>query len=724
MVHRWPFERYDAKRALSTAVALAVAALLAAVPQPSAEGAPPDGRAWELVSPGAKLGNDVMPSSSRTRASAVEAPGLPMAAAFTSLGGFADVRGTGIATEYLAQRTGAPGTSGWTTHAITPLQEPLSLGAVGQQLEPAYEGDMSPDLTTGVFRAWSPVTGAPNVAQVENLYLRRDLRMPGIGAYGLLTDAFAPLPAIARDTDRPYLAAVSDDFEHVLFESRLALTPDAGAAGNVKLYKADHGVVRLVAAAPDCPAAFGPASAMPCSIAGLGAAALRHTERALSADGSRTIFGSPVIDANVSTSARAPGRLWQLDDGGTATTADDVLIPIDASEKAAPDPPKPARFQTASADGSRILFTSDAQLTDAPGSGLYVWEREPDADGHHLTLIGGGAQTAAVGASRDADRVYFVAPVQLVPGGPAVRERAAYLWEADADGGAGGTLSYVAPLSVGDATVNTNATPWNLTQVVSRVNPDGRRLLLTLSEGDGLPPAYDHGSCPDGNADTTSNGRCSEVYVYRAERSTPLAPDLACVSCRPDGEPATASAYVNVREAGGAAQLTWHMSHALSDDGRRVFFSTAEPLVPADVNQRSDAYVYDVQSDAVGLLSSGRDSADSFFLDASANGDDAFFATRERLVGWDTDQSYDLYDARVGGGFPEPPAPPAGCAGEACRGEPSAPPPVAATGSPAVKQGNVAARVRARARRCRRGRVKKRVRGKLRCVKRARGRRR
>ena len=122
-------------------------------------------------------------------------PGLPAALAFTSLGGFGDVQGTGIAAQYLAQRNGAPGTPGWTTHAITPKQDPGTLKGGAAALAPGYDAELSDDLTTGVFRAWTPLTDAPNVAQVtDNLYAREDLRTPGPGSYRLLTDAATLLP--------------------------------------------------------------------------------------------------------------------------------------------------------------------------------------------------------------------------------------------------------------------------------------------------------------------------------------------------------------------------------------------------------------------------------------------------------------------------------------------------------------------------------------------------
>ncbi len=686
----------------------------------------PDGRGWGAVSPPAKNGDDVIAETSRTRAAAGAAPGLPTAVAFASLGGFADVQGMGIATEYVAQRTAQAGTSGWSTHAITPPQDPLSLTAAAQGLDPLYEGDMSADLARGIFRAWSPLTAAPNVAGVENLYAREDLRSPGAGAYRLLTGAAAPLGPLASGAQRPHLAGASDDLEHVIFESKLALTPDA-APGNTMLYKADHGVVRLLAPAPGCPGTLSPAA--PCAIAGAGTTALRQTAHAISADGSRVELAYPVsISANVNTSTAHPSGLYQLDDRGTPSTADDAFTQVDASEKATPDPPRAARFEDASADGERVFFTSGAQLTDTPGAGLYLWRRTPDGDGHHLTLIGGGG-AIVLGASGDGRRVYFAAFGQLLTGGPAVAEDGLYLWQDD--GTPAGALSFAGAISFGDADANAGALPWNQTPGVARVSPDGGTLLFEVSDGGGLAPGVVHGSCPAGNPDGTSTGRCSALYVYRAASSTPLQPDVVCASCDPSGGPVTANALVNVRAGAGATQVTWHQSRALSADGRRVFFSTAQALVPGDVNGRADAYEYDVPSGTVHLLSSGRSDADSWFLDASASGDDAFFLTRERLVGWDVDSAYDLYDARVGGGFPDPPAAPAPCAGDACRGPAHATPPVVSLASAAFS-GDAGRRARARAkararrraarrrakRRCRRGFVKRRVHGRRRCVKR------
>jgi hypothetical protein len=178
---------------------------------------------------------------------------------------------------------------------------------------------------------------------------------------------------------------------------------------------------------------------------------------------------------------------------------------------------------------------------------------------------------------------------------------------------------------------------------------------------------------------------------------------------------------LSVREGAGASLTASHLARALTDDGRRAFFNTDEALVPEDTNGAVDVYEYDVPGRQAHLISSGTDPADSYFMDASADGHDVLFVTRAQLVGWDTDQAYDLYDARVGGGFPEPPVAVAGCSGDGCQGPASSVPGAAANGSSAFRGlGDLKPRLgRHRApHKCARGQVKKRGAGKTRCVKR------
>ena len=86
----------------------------------------------------------------------------------------------------------------------------------------------------------------------------------------------------------------------------------------------------------------------------------------------------------------------------------------------------------------------------------------------------------------------------------------------------------------------------------------------------------------------------------------------------------------------------------------------------ADRNGTSDVYEY--YKGRLTLISPGdRDFAASL-ADISDDGSNVFFATAEGLVSQDTDQAYDIYDARVGGGLPgqNPPPPNAPCAKTEC----------------------------------------------------------
>jgi hypothetical protein len=103
-------------------------------------------------------------------------------------------------------------------------------------------------------------------------------------------------------------------------------------------------------------------------------------------------------------------------------------------------------------------------------------------------------------------------------------------------------------------------------------------------------------------------------------------------------------------------------------------------------------------------------------LDASENGSDVFFLTSGQLVPQDTDSAGDIYDARIGGGFPETGLPPAWCVGDACQGPLSNPAPLLVPASATFSgpgnitsssAGNGPGRGRARTKRTKRRRVRK-----------------
>ncbi len=73
------------------------------------------------------------------------------------------------------------------------------------------------------------------------------------------------------------------------------------------------------------------------------------------------------------------------------------------------------------------------------------------------------------------------------------------------------------------------------------------------------------------------------------------------------------------------------------------------------------------------LISSGQGEVPSFLYAMSADGHDVFVQTKEKLVGADVAGSPSIYDAREGGGIPEP-TPSAPCQGDACQGVGTEPP--------------------------------------------------
>ena len=358
-----------------------------------------------------------------------------------------------------------------------------------------------------------------------------------------------------------------------------------------------------------------------------------------------------------------------------------------------------------------------AVVTSHPVANLQRISADDSADNASVMAI--------IGSSEDGRRVYFMATNQIIDGEPDPFGVKIYLWHQ-------GVIRFIGGLESGaDARLNGPQadTGFLRTMSTARVTPDGRHLLFMSTSDLGLRgrggfPGYDHGTrC---TFDLSGGAPCRELYLYRADSGS-----LSCASCNPSGATATSDALMMLRVGFGASLPSLqNLPRHLTDDGRRVFFTTGEALVPEDANGRLDAYVYDADTASVRLLSSGTEPSDSFFLDASPDGKDAFFVTRSRLVGWDIDDNYDLYDARVGGGFPEPAVMPPACVGSACQGSPERVP-AAESNSSALLEGRGDAdeqfrprrRAQTRARACRRGRTLRRIRGRARCVSRRRVRR-
>ncbi len=150
---------------------------------------------------------------------------------------------------------------------------------------------------------------------------------------------------------------------------------------------------------------------------------------------------------------------------------------------------------------------------------------------------------------------------------------------------------------------------------------------------------------------------CSEFFRYRAGVEGGLG-RLTCVSCNPDRAVGPLGDALLEGEGGGVrgSAGAW-LSRNLSADGDRVFFETPDALVAGDTDSGTDVYeweadgegscVSDVQDEGCLFLISSGLSEPAYFGDASADGDDVFFFTRQALAPTDVDSNIDVYDARV-----------------------------------------------------------------------------
>ncbi len=333
----------------------------------------------------------------------------------------------------------------------------------------------------------------------------------------------------------------------------------------------------------------------------------------------------------------------------------------DATAALTPSPADPGTLIAASADLSRLLFAKAGQLNLwAPPSGSVI----------PLNPAPSVASDPPFGAvSANGSRVYY----QGNDGN--LHTRAGAITEqVDVFAGGGGTLedassdgatalySKAGHLYRYEAATDTSTdlTPEGGVVGGSSILASGRALFastasLLTSNGE----RYDN---------LNANSKAPEPQVYLLDLATSA---LACVSCNPtNARPVGPSRVPNARGP--------HRPRAIVANGARVYFDTEDALALSDTNLNWDVYQWTAPGafgcanprGCVALISSGLANW-ATFLDASLDGADVFFATDRSLVGTDPD-SIDLYDARAGGGFPEPIAPPL-CVGDACQ---AVPPPV------------------------------------------------
>ena len=333
-------------------------------------------------------------------------------------------------------------------------------------------------------------------------------------------------------------------------------------------------------------------------------------------------------------------------------------------------------YQGASADGSKVFFTSPRQLTSSDtdtSNDLYVYDSSPPSGQPTLTqasagevttshpTIGSGAGVLGVAAAAaDGSRVYFAATGALTAtsnseGKTAVSgQNNLYVFERDGSQPAG-QVRFVATVSSVDASLwATSGTPLVHALPYGTTEPGqsavGRYLVFVST-----------------NPLTTDDTDVSEdLHRYDSTNG-----ELLCLSCIGNGPfPVSIKANEGVNvSAPDNAQKNSIADASVSS----VVFTTTESLSSRDTNGARD--VYEWTGGHVYLISDGISEAGvTFDASMSADGDDIYFRTPSALGASDTDTSGDVYNARRNGGFLEPPSPPTPCSGEACQGPVAAAP--------------------------------------------------
>lgn len=232
----------------------------------------------------------------------------------------------------------------------------------------------------------------------------------------------------------------------------------------------------------------------------------------------------------------------------------------------------------------------------------------------------------------------------------------------------------------------------------AQTTPDGRYLVFnTYAQLIASGPEADTAGTRDIYRYDSETGQLLRVSVGESSFPASNNGNTPGMDARMPGLPAEGAGG----RIGGFADINdWN--RAISSDGSRIVFSTPQRLQADDANTGTEPSCYGTESSTgcdvyewhekagatstenqgeIHMISDGQSSTPTEgAAGMSASGSDIFFFTRTPSVGQDTDGLIDVYDARIGGGFPAP-TPEPSCSGEACQGSPASPPALGASGT-------------------------------------------
>jgi DNA-binding beta-propeller fold protein YncE len=709
----------------------------------------PDDRCYELVSPPDK-GPIGAAGDSSISAQELQFQAAPEGSAIAYQMAYGLPEATsGTEVAYLAQRSA----HGWTSGQLAPaIQVPVN--NTGSAVTSRVLG-MASDLSCGIYVSTQPLTeGAPTAALDAGkalLYSRDASGQYALISDRVPTFINGPDTTLKEYLLVGMSEANGDNCGRVIFRTAFQYEGVPGA-GRERLYEWDHGVLRNVGVIPG-PSGPVVTEAVPGAISATVGAGEQHATdywNAVSDDASRVVFsaksqvgedanqfavfvrdhasgsgdlsaGSTTIE-DLTTSAGSFSAGQEISGAGIpssttvtgvgsgsitlsqSATADgeevalDAFRTVDASQsQTATANNGSSRYEVASDNGNYVFFAARYGLASPANGGSSTGatscsvgtEGNPNGTGcdlYRYSLADGrlvdlsadttdahGASVAGVlGASEDGDRIYFAARGKLTSGGRTEAENVAgntygvYLWEE-------GDISYVGRVPNWEAlwvarsgAQFTAPGKWN-----SRVTPDGRDLLFESNQ----------------NLTGYESGGAFEAYLFGAASGS-----LTCISCRHDQKPSVSSQ--TRLSSGGDIRDILGPPRTLAGDGgeARVFFFSEDALATGAIEGKNNLYQWEHgQVTFIGSSEPGTTNLALRFAGSSADGNDVYFTTVNRLDWEDVDGKLDVYDARVGGGFVQPPAPPAACQSlneGSCQGVPAGTSAASAIASTAEGRGN------------------------------------
>jgi NHL repeat len=627
----------------------------------------PDGRVYEQVSPRQKNGNNAGVVGQGEAAGYADASAAGDRVSYFQDGPFGAT--SSGADEYsVASRDPS---SGWETSAALPPEGIANGDILGREAQSFLA---SADLSRFVFAALGPFTKEnSSTAGDENLGLYRAsgnssepewLSRPTFPSFSEAKPEPGKIEApeiLPIGGSSPDLGTVYFTYFGTLVPADQSRAPFVAGNGPWGFYEWKEGALTSAGVLPNEPGEPGYEAGKPAESGkpdpyGAVPAVLSHppTERReagriypfpdpflneVSKDGSKAFFVSP--EPEHATEAGTPTELYvrEQHEHGPATT---TLVSRDELNGGMPAPGSgaetavapvntqwaPKAYVYASPDGSRAFFESMDKLTDAGHGGEPIgsgpWTYEFNVSTEKVTYLPGVVGPIAA-SSQDGSSFIFentqAGKIELWSGGPAPVEVASF----------------------------------------SNPSPPSEPEFEGAAASDGAVFVFDTNTVITRGSQTFNNSAgLEQAYRYEVSSQT-----LSCVSCAPGGaqqSPVEAGRTGSGVEAGGHPRKA--RARAIADEGRRVFFATAAKLVSRDVNGVTDVYEWEQagtggcrsaerEGGCVYLISSGTSPSPSFYLDNDESGENVFFATKQGLTAGNTEASYDIYDARVNGGFPQ-----------------------------------------------------------------------